>query len=345
MIDLRSDTVTKPTDTMRRATFEAEVGDDVYGEDPNINALEAEAASVLGKEAALFVTSGTQGNQIAALVHCQPGQEVILEADSHIILYEGAGISALAGVQPRTIKGERGAMNPAEVAGAIRGDDIHFPETGMIAIENTHNKAGGAVLPLDNMRAIYELAQENGIPVHLDGARLFNAAVATGEPASAFAQYTDTVQFCLSKGLGAPAGSIIAGSADFIKKARKWRKRLGGGMRQAGILAAPARVALREHITRLADDHRLAKQLATGLDQMPGLAVTNQVETNIIMVDVSDSGLTNEEWINGLLEKDIRVGAMGTGLLRFVTHLDIHEDDIELKVVPAIRQLLTSIHK
>ena len=340
MIDLRSDTVTKPTDAMRRAAFEAEVGDDVYGEDPNVNALEQEAAALLGKEDALFVTSGTQGNQIAALVHCQPGQEVILEADSHIFLYEGAGISALAGVQPRTIKGERGAMNPADVEAAIRGDDIHFPETGMIAIENTHNKAGGAVVPLGNMRAIYELAQPHGIKVHLDGARLFNAAVAAGEPVSAFAGYTDTVQFCLSKGLGAPVGSIIAGSADFIKQARKWRKRLGGGMRQAGILAAPARVALRDHVTRLADDHRLARQLATGLDQMTGLSVTNQVDTNIIMVDVSESGLSNEDWISGLRNKDILVGAMGPGLLRFVTHLDIHEDDIELTVVPAIRQLL-----
>ncbi|WP_069365838.1 low-specificity L-threonine aldolase [Salisediminibacterium beveridgei] len=342
MIDLRSDTVTKPTDVMRRAAFEAEVGDDVYGEDPNVNALEQEAAHMLGKEDALFVTSGTQGNQIAALVHCQPGQEVILEADSHIFLYEGAGISALAGVQPRTIKGERGAMNPSDVEAAIRGDDIHFPETGMIAIENTHNKAGGAVVPLSNMWTIHQLAKAYDIKVHLDGARLFNAAVAAGEPVSAFAGYTDTVQFCLSKGLGAPAGSIIAGSADFIKQARKWRKRLGGGMRQAGILAAPARVALRDHVTRLADDHRLARQLATGLDQMTGLSVTNQVDTNIIMVDVSESGLSNEDWINGLKERGIQVGAMGPGVLRFVTHLDIHEDDIELTVVPAIRQLLSA---
>lgn len=201
MIDLRSDTVTKPTEAMRKAAFEAEVGDDVYGEDPTVHRLEEMAASLLGKEAALFVTSGTQGNQVAMLTHCQPGDEVLLESNSHLFLYEGASMSALAGVQPRTIEGTRGAMDPKEVKAAIRPEDIHFPETGLICVENTHNKAGGAIVPLGNMQAIYEVAREQQIPVHLDGARLFNASVASGVSLGHYAAQADTVQFCLSKGL------------------------------------------------------------------------------------------------------------------------------------------------
>lgn len=221
MIDLRSDTVTKPSEKMRKAMYEAEVGDDVYGEDPTVNKLEETAAAILGKEKALFVTSGTQGNQIAGLVHCRAGQEVIVESQAHIFLYEAAAMSAFAGVQTRTITGKRGAMNPLDVKAAIRGEDIHEPETGLICIENTHNKAGGAIVPLDNMKEIYRIAQEHHIPVHLDGARLFNASVASGIPVSDFAACTDSVQFCLSKGLGAPVGSIIAGAEEFIAKARK----------------------------------------------------------------------------------------------------------------------------
>ncbi|HEX6923021.1 MAG TPA: threonine aldolase family protein, partial [Bacillales bacterium] len=216
MIDLRSDTVTKPTEEMRKAIYNADVGDDVYGEDPTVNLLEKKAAELLGKEAALFVTSGTQGNQIAVLTHCRPGNEIILEAEAHIYYYEGAAISALAGVQPRPLKGIRGAMSPSDVEAAVRSEDIHYPETGLICIENTHNRAGGAVTSLEKMKEIYEVAGRYGVPVHLDGARLFNAAVATDTPVSEFAAYTDTVQFCLSKGLGAPVGSIIAGDAEFV---------------------------------------------------------------------------------------------------------------------------------
>lgn len=341
MIDLRSDTVTRPTAAMRQAAFEAEVGDDVYGEDPNVNALEEEAAAVLGKEAALFVTSGTQGNQLAALVHARPGQEVILEQDAHIYLYEGGAISALAGVQPRTIAGTRGTMAAEDVERAIRPADIHFPETGLIFVENTHNKAGGAVVSEADMQAVYEVAQANGIPLHLDGARLFNAAVSAGVPVADFARHTDSVQVCLSKGLGAPVGSIIAGTEAFIGQARKWRKRLGGGMRQAGVIAAPARIALKDHVARLADDHRLARELATAIDEYEGLSVLNQVETNIVMVDVRQSGLSDQAWIRGLQERGVLTGGMGPGILRFVTHLDVSEEDVRKTVLPAIGELLS----
>ncbi|MFC4558718.1 low-specificity L-threonine aldolase [Virgibacillus kekensis] len=339
MIDLRSDTVTKPTKEMRQAAFDAPVGDDVYGEDPSINELERLAAEKLGKEAALYVPSGTQGNQIAVLTHCQPGQEVILEATSHIFVYEGAAISALAGVQPMTIKGERGAMNPRDVAAAIRGENIHFPETGLICLENTHNKAGGAVVPLENMQAIYETAKERGIPVHLDGARLFNAAVASGVDVKEYAACTDTVQFCLSKGLGAPVGSIIAGSATFITRARKWRKRLGGGMRQAGIIAAPGLVALRTMIDRLADDHANARILAEGLGAIAGLRIENQVDTNILLVNTEDAGLNSEEFLARLKDVGVLAVPFGPNTVRFVTHYDVSREQVR-EVVGIMEELL-----
>lgn len=335
MIDLRSDTVTKPTAEMRKAAYEAEVGDDVYQEDPTVNELERTAAEMLGKEAALFVTSGTQGNQIAVLTHTRKGNEIIVEQDSHIFNYEGAAISAFAGVQPRTIKGNRGAMDPIEVEAAIQEEDVHNPETGLICIENTHNRAGGAVIPLDNMKAIKMTASANQIPVHLDGARLFNAAVALGCPVKDIAQYTDTVQFCLSKGLGAPVGSIIAGSEEFIKQARKWRKRLGGGLRQAGIIAAPGLVALRTMVDRLAVDHENAKFLAEGLGNMNGINVVNQVDTNIILVNVSDRGLTSAQFAALLKEHGVFVSTFGSRLVRFTTHYDVNRESIEeaLKIV------------
>ncbi|UFT99699.1 low-specificity L-threonine aldolase [Radiobacillus kanasensis] len=329
MIDFRSDTVTLPSEKMRKAAYEAEVGDDVYGEDPSVNKLEEKAAEVLGKEASLFVTSGTQGNQIAALTHCRPGQEIILEANAHIFLYEGAAISAFAGVQPRTIEGNRGAMDPKLVEESIRAEDVHFPETGMICLENTHNKAGGAIVLVENMRAIYAVAQKHNTPVHLDGARLFNAAVASGRDVKEFAQYTDTVQFCLSKGLGAPVGSIIAGSTDFIQQARKWRKRLGGGLRQAGIIAAPGLLALEGNVERLEEDHFHAKQLANGLSQIDGLEVVNQVETNIIMVQITKENGSTEQLLDAMKQHGVLAGGMGSDCIRFVTNLDISKVDIE----------------
>ncbi|WP_173918139.1 low-specificity L-threonine aldolase [Halobacillus sp. Marseille-Q1614] len=338
MIDLRSDTVTKPTLRMRQAAFDAEVGDDVYTEDPSVIKLEEKAAGMLGKEAALFVTSGTQGNQIAALTHCNTGDEVLLEADAHLFLYEGASMSALAGVQPRTIQGNRGAMDPKEVEAAIRPDDIHFPETGMICIENTHNKAGGAIVPLENMQAIYGVAREYGIPVHLDGARLFNAAAASGVSIDHYAAQADTVQFCLSKGLGAPVGSIITGSADFIRKARKWRKRLGGGLRQVGVIAEPGYIALTEMADRLVEDHENAKALADRLAEMPGLTIENQVDTNIVLVNTAGRGETAEEFLEILKKNDILAVPFGPETVRFVTHFDVSREDIQT-VIDRIHRL------
>ena len=261
-IDLRG-TVTKPWNDAAMA--EAGVGDDVYGEDPTVNRLEECAAEILGKEAALFVTSGTQGNQIAILCHAGPGDEIILEADSHIFQYEAGAASALAGVQLRPLRGIRGKMDPEEVERAIRDSDIHFPRTALICLENTHNRAGGAVLPTDHMAALREVADRHGIPVHLDGARLFNAAVALGVEAREIARFADSVSVCLSTGLGAPVGSLLAGPKSLIDEARRWRKRLGGGMRQAGVIAAPALLALTKWWTgwrRIRNAKRLACALA-----------------------------------------------------------------------------------
>ncbi len=328
-IDLRSDTVTRPTEKMRKASYEAELGDDVYGEDPTINRLEETASKILGKEASLFVTSGTQGNQIAVLTHCQPGNEIILEEEAHLFYYEGAAISAFAGVQPRTLKGNRGAMNPNDVAAAIRGEDIHLPETSLICLENTHNRAGGAIVPLENMRDIYEIANKNGIPVHLDGARLFNAAVALNVPVSEFTKHTTTVQICLSKGLGAPVGSIISGSEEFIKKARKWRKRLGGGLRQAGVIAAPGLIAITEMVDRLAEDHSNANRLAQGLKNLPKLEVINQVDTNIVLVDIQKLNLTAVHFLEILKNEGILAVPFGPTMIRFTTHYDVNSEQIE----------------
>jgi threonine aldolase len=339
-IDFRSDTVTKPTEEMRQAMFNAEVGDDVYGEDPTVNRLEALAAKILGKEDALFVTSGTQGNQVAILTHCRPGDEVILEAESHIFLYEAGAASALAGVQTRPIRGIKGAMDPSDVKKAIRSEDIHHPYSGLICLENTHNKAGGKVVPIETMKAIYEIAKEKDIPVHLDGARLFNAAVAAGVPVTEFTQYVDTVQVCLSKGLSAPVGSILAGSKSFIKEARKWRKRLGGGLRQAGVLAAPGIIALEKMVDRLAEDHANARQLAEGLSAIPGLQVdVDGVETNIILCNIKETGLSNEQFLARLKEDGILAVPFDDGIIRFVTHREVTSDMVEM-AVQRIRKLI-----
>jgi threonine aldolase len=333
MIDLRSDTVTKPTDRMRKASYEAELGDDVYGEDPTINKLEEKSAEVLGKEAALFVTSGTQGNQIAVLTHCQSGNEIILEEESHLFYYEGAAISAFAGVQPRTLKGTRGAMNPVHVEAAIRGEDVHLPETTLICLENTHNRAGGAIVPTENMKAIHEIASKYKIPVHLDGARLFNAAVALNLPVTEFTKYTSTVQICLSKGLGSPVGSIIAGSEEFIMKARKWRKRLGGGLRQAGVIAAPSYIALTEMVERLSEDHFNAKRLEEGLRNSPSIEVVNQVDTNIVLIDIEKLNVSAAQFLELIKSEGILAVAFGPTMIRFTTHYDITTEQIDQVIV------------
>ncbi len=329
MIDLRSDTITKPTKEMREAMVHAEVGDDVYREDPTVNQLEDLAADILGKEAALFVTSGTQGNQIAVLTHAKPGDEMIIEADAHIFYYEAGAVAALAGVQTRTIAGKRGKMPIEAIRQAIRGVDIHLPTTAMIALENTHNRAGGAVIPPDYMKEVYQLAQAKNVPVHLDGARLFNASVALGIDVKELTQYVDTVQVCLSKGLSAPMGSILAGPKDWIEQARKWRKRLGGGMRQAGLMAAPGIIALTKMVDRLEEDHHLAKQLANGLAQIEGIKIDiDTVETNIVLFDVQSTGLTAEEFLSSLKNKGILGSAFGEYVIRLTTHREITEKDI-----------------
>ncbi|UKK98927.1 low-specificity L-threonine aldolase [Brevibacillus brevis] len=339
-IDLRSDTVTKPTEEMLRAMAEAEVGDDVYREDPTVNRLEAIAAEILGKEAALFVTSGTQGNQVAVLTHCVNGDEVIAEADSHIFYYEGGAMSALAGVQTRTLVGERGALRAEEVERAIRGNNIHFPRTKLICLENTHNRAGGAVISIAQMKSVYAIAQKQGIPVHLDGARLFNAAVAQGVAVSELSAFADTVQICLSKGLSAPVGSILAGDRAFIEEARWWRKKLGGGMRQAGYLAAPGIIALTRMTERLAEDHERAQQLAKGLRQL-SLQV-EQVETNIVLVNTDSIGQTAVGFLERLEEKGVLAVDFDEYVIRFTTHRHITDQHIET-VVAAVEQLLEKV--
>jgi threonine aldolase len=322
---------------MRKAAYDAEVGDDVYGEDPTINKLEETAAEILGKEASLFVTSGTQGNQIAILTHCRPGSEIILEAESHIFYYETGAASAFAGVQTRTIKGTRGAMDPAEVQYAIREEDQHYPESGLICLENTHNRAGGAAVPIENMKEIHKIAKGTNIPVHIDGARLFNAAAALNLPASELTQYCDTVQVCLSKGLGAPVGSILAGSREFIASARKWRKRLGGGLRQSGIIAAPGLVALTQMRERLAEDHENAQSLAEQLNQINGIHIINQVDTNIVVADVKDLNMNSSKFVEKIKSEGVLAGTFGPSSVRFVTHYDVSKNDIE-KAIAAIQR-------
>lgn len=339
-IDLRSDTVTKPTDEMRKAMYEAEVGDDVYGEDPTVNRLEETAAEMFGKEAALLVTSGTQGNQLAILSHTRHGEEIILEAESHIYLYEAGAAAALAGVQTRAIAGYAGQMEPEQVRKAIRAKDIHQPVTALICLENTHNKAGGRVLPLSYMKEIKKIADEHRIPVHLDGARLFNAVAATKIKASEWAKNVSSLQICLSKGLSAPVGSLLIGDRDFIERARYWRKRLGGGMRQAGIIAAPGLIALTQMTERLEEDHQNAKKLAEGLNEIMGIYVNlEHVETNIILADIRGTGLSNEAFIEKIKAEGVLAGGFGEGIIRFVTHREITSGDIE-KTLISIRKAL-----
>lgn len=330
-LDFRSDTVTKPTPEMRRAMYEAEVGDDVYREDPTVNRLEARAAEILGKEAALFVPTGTMGNQVAVLTHTRRGEEVIVEAESHVFMYEVGGIAALAACQVRTVPGVRGAMDPAAVEAAIRADNVHFPRTGLVCVENTHNRSGGCVLPPENVAAVAEAAHRHGIPVHMDGARIFNAAVALGRPAAELVAPVDSVMFCLSKGLAAPVGSLLVGSRDFIAEARRYRKLLGGGMRQAGVLAAAGLVALEMMVDRLAEDHANARRLAEGIAAIPGLKVDMEtVQTNMVMVDIADGRWTAAALVQALKQEGVLCNDTGPRRIRMVTHKDITAADVEL---------------
>lgn len=337
-IDLRSDTVTQPTDEMRRAMAEAPVGDDVYEDDPTVRKLEQEAAKLLGKEAALFTPSGTFANQLALFTHCHHGDEVILPHDCHIVLHEVGAASVIAGVQLRTIRAKNGVMNPSEVQAAIRDPhDIHYPRTGLICMENAYSD--GSVVPLDAMRAVSEIAHANSIPVHLDGARIFNAAAALGVDTGEIAKLVDSAMFCLSKGLCAPIGSMLVGTKDFIEKARKKRKLMGGGMRQVGILAAAGLVALRKMRLRLHEDHEHAKYMARELGQIKGIEVLEDgLDINMVFFRVTDQALRSKMTEAYFLSHGIKINPEEDGLFRFVTHHGIERTDIDA-VVQRIREI------
>jgi threonine aldolase len=330
VIDLRSDTVTHPTPEMRQAMFEAEVGDDVYREDPTVNRLEAMAAGMTGKEAALFTTSGTQGNLIAVLTHTNHGDEIILGDEAHILWYEVGGASALGGVVMRTLPNDScGRLNLDDIDQTIRGKDIHYPRTTLLCLENTHNRCGGAVLTTDYTDEVCNLAHRRGLKVHLDGARIFNAAIALGVAACALTQNSDSVSLCLSKGLSAPVGSLLCGSKDFIERARKSRKMLGGGMRQAGIIAAAGIVALETMVDRLAEDHANARRLAQGLAGIKGIRLTQyDIPTNIVMFHLS-LDLSVVKFLEGLERAGVKVGLRDGRPFRAVTHRMVSSSDID----------------
>jgi len=333
MIDLRSDTVTKPTQEMRKAMFQAEVGDDVYGEDPTVNKLEEKVAKLLGKEASIFVPSGTMANQLCLRAHTHPGDEVIVERYSHIFLDESGAAAALAGVQLHPILGERGILYPEQIERAIHDtEDYHQPPTRLICIENTHNRGGGTIYPPKIVKKISQVAKKYRLLVHMDGARLFNATVALGIDPKEYTQYVDSVILCLSKGLGAPVGSMVAGDKEFIRRVRRFRKMYGGGMRQVGFLAAAGIYALDHHIERLAEDHGKAQKLARALSEIPCIEIDPQkVETNILYFKVK--GWTAKEVAERLKQEKILVLPMEDELLRAVTHLDVSWEDIDKAIL------------
>jgi threonine aldolase len=339
VIDLRSDTVTRPTSAMRRAMAEAEVGDDVYGEDPTVNRLEATAARIFEREAALFVPSGTMGNQIAIKLHTKPGQEIICEERAHILDWEMGMPALFSGCVLRTLRGENGVLAWPEISKKIAGQSYARAQTGLIELENTHNMAGGTVTPVDVMEDICDRAHDRGIPVHLDGARVFNAAVALKRPVAEITRKFDSVMFCLSKGLGAPVGSMLVGSRNFIDQARSVRKALGGGMRQAGILAAAGLIAIEEMPKRLHEDHANARWLAEALAQVPGLELDPaKVVTNILIFDVTGTGMGTEDMLRRLKEHNVIGSAVSSSLLRLVTHMDVNRADCE-QAVDVIRKV------
>ncbi len=324
MIDLRSDTVTKPTLEMRLAMSEAEVGDDVYGEDPTVNSLERRAAEITGKEAGLFVPTGTMGNAIAIKLHTEHGQEVISEARSHILDWELGMVAWFSGCVVRAIPTEDGIMTWEQVSGQMKSPSPFWAPTGLVAIENTHNMQGGTVYPLKTIREIADGAHERGVKVHMDGARVFNAAVALGVPVRDIVAPVDTVMFCLSKGLGAPAGSLLTGSKELMAKGRLYRKRLGGGMRQVGVLAAAGMIALEETPKRIPADHANARFLAEGLGRIPGIQIApERVATNIVVFDVSGTGKAPSEISAGLKERGVLMNGINSRQMRAVTHYDV----------------------
>lgn len=342
LIDLRSDTVTKPTPAMRQAMAEAEVGDDVYQEDLTVKRLEETAAQLLGKEAGLFVSSGTMGNLTALMAHTQPGEEVILEANAHIYYYEAGGLARIAGLMPRLIETPDGCITPDQLRQAVRPRDIHFPPATLFCLENTHNRAGGLVLPQEKVEEVVHCAKELGLKTHLDGARLMNAAVYQDLPPARLAQPFDSVMLCLSKGLAAPVGSVLVGSAEFIAKARRVRKLLGGGMRQAGVLAAAGLVALGEMPGRLRDDHARARRLGEGLNSIPGLKVRGEVQTNMVMLEITAPGWDSARLVNAWREVGILANAVAPRIVRLVTHYQITDGHVD-RVLEVTARILTGV--
>ena len=330
MIDLRSDTVTRPTAAMRQAMATAEVGDDVLGEDPTVNLLQEMTASILGKEAGLFVPSGTMANQVAIKTLIRPGDEIIVDSNAHIFYYECAATAVISGGQFRCLGGTHGILTAGDIESAVRPADIHQPPTRLVCLENSHNRGGSSVYPRATLAEIREVARRHDLRVHLDGARLFNAALASGTTAGELARYADSVGVCLSKGLGAPVGSVLCGSRTFVNEARRIRKMLGGGMRQAGILAAAGIHALQHHQDRLVEDHDNARRLARGLARLPGIRLDpDQVVTNIVIFDVAETGLGAREIVERLARAGVLVIAFGPATVRAVTHLDVSATDID----------------
>lgn len=343
MVDLRSDTVTKPSPDMRRAMAEAEVGDDIFGEDPTVNRLQQKAASLLGKEAALFVPSGSMANQAVIYAQTRPGDEIICHEQSHIYLYEGGAPAALAGCSLKLLAGERGQFTPEAARAAIRPADSHNPHTSLIAVENTHNRGGGSVWPIEPIAALRDIADECQLTMHLDGARLLNACAAKGCAPTEYTQYFDTVSTCFSKGLGAPVGSVVAGSAETIQRVHRVRKLFGGAMRQAGIIAAGALFALENNIDRLVDDHVRAKRLANALAELPGITISpDQVETNILYFDMGGCGPSAVSFCDAMKQLGVLLQPVGATRIRAVTHLDISDGDIE-KAIDALNQVLATL--
>jgi threonine aldolase len=338
LVDLRSDTVTRPSPAMRRAMAEAEVGDDVFHEDPSINRLEAMVAALYGKDAALYVASGTMANQLAIRAQTHHGDEIIMERTSHPFNSEAGALAALAGVQVNLIDGQRGIMDVEQIRGAVRTPNVHHAPTALICLENTHNRGGGSIWPLEHIRAIHHCARDVGVPLHLDGARLLNACVATGLTPKDYAQYFDSCTLCLSKGLGAPVGSLVIGSQAFIAQAHRFRKQFGGGMRQAGILAAAGIYALEHNIERLAEDHLNAKLLARGIAEIDGLDIdVNGVVTNIVYFDVRRPGLSVAMLLERLKAGGVLMLGTGPSSIRAVTHLDVSKEGID-RALEALRQ-------
>ncbi len=329
-IDLRSDTVTRPTPGMLEAMFNAKVGDDVFGEDPTVKALEEKAADLLGKDTALFVPSGTMANQIAIRLLTRPGDEVLIEAGAHPFVFECGAASVISSVLMRPLPGQRGLLTPEQVEAEIRPtDNIHFAPTRLVCVENTHNFGGGTVYPLETVAEIRAVVERHNLVMHMDGARLFNACQAAGVAPSTYAKYAETVSFCLSKGLGAPVGSMLVGKAEIMIEARRWRKAMGGGMRQAGFLAAAGIYALDHHIQRLGEDHENARILARGLANIDGLSIDpEEMDTNIVIFNVVRPGLTAAEFAGRLDEEGVRVIPIGPSQIRAVTHLDVNREEI-----------------